>query len=42
MKKTPHTPNQIITKLRKVEGTRAEGCTVANAIHDIDAGLREQ
>ena len=29
MKKTRHTPNQIITKLRKVEAVRAESRTVA-------------
>jgi len=31
MKKTRHTPNQIITKLRKVEAARAEGQTIAEA-----------
>jgi len=36
MKKTRHTPNQIITKLRKVEAARAEGRTVADAVRDID------
>jgi len=40
MKKTRHTPNQIITKLRKVEAARAEGRTVADAVRDI--GVTEQ
>lgn len=35
MKKTRHTPNQIITKLHKVEAARAEGRTVADAVRDI-------
>jgi transposase-like protein len=35
MKKTHHTPNQIITKLRKVEAARAEGQTVAEAVRGI-------
>jgi len=39
-KKTRHTPNQIITKLRKVEAARAEGRTVADAVRDI--GVTEQ
>ena len=40
MKKTRPTPNQIITKLRKVEAARAEGRTVADAVRDI--GVSEQ
>ena len=40
MKKTRHTPNQIITKLRNVEAARAEGRTVADAVRDI--GVVEQ
>lgn len=36
MKKSRHTPNQIIKKLRKVEAARAEGRTVADAVRDID------
>jgi hypothetical protein len=39
MKKTRHTPNQIITKLRKAETARAEG-GVADAVRDI--GVTEQ
>jgi transposase-like protein len=35
MKKTRHTPNQIITKLRKVEASRAEGQTIAEAVRGI-------
>jgi len=35
MKKTRHTPNQIITNLRKVEAARAEGQTIAEAVRDI-------
>jgi len=35
MKKTRHTPNQIITKLRKVEAARAEGQTIAEAVRGI-------
>jgi transposase-like protein len=35
MKKTHHTLNQIITKLRKVEAARADGQTVAEAIRSI-------
>lgn len=35
MKKTRHTPNQIITKLRAVEAALAEGRTVAEAVRDI-------
>lgn len=35
MKKTRHTPNQIITKLRKVEAARAGGKTVAEAVRGI-------
>ena len=40
MKKTRHTPNQIISKLRKVEAARAEGRTIADAVRDI--GVTEQ
>jgi len=40
MKKTRHTPNQIITKLREVEAARAEGRTIADAVRDI--GVTEQ
>ena len=40
MKKTRHTPNQIIPKLRKVEVARAEGRTVVDAVRDI--GVTEQ
>jgi len=35
MKKTRHTPNQIITKLRAVEAALADGRTVAEAVRDI-------
>jgi len=35
MKKTRHTPNQIITELRAVEAALAEGRTVAQAVRDI-------
>jgi len=40
MKKTRHTPNQIISKLRKVEAARADGRTIADAVRDI--GVTEQ
>ena len=40
MKKTRHSPNQIITKLRKVEAARVEGRSVADAVRDI--GVTEQ
>ena len=40
MKKSRHIPNQIITKLRKVEAARAEGSAVADAVRDI--GVTEQ
>lgn len=40
MKKPRHTPNPVITKLRKVEAARAEGRTVPDAMRDI--GVTEQ
>ena len=40
MKKTRNTPNQIISKLRKVEAARADGRTIADAVRDI--GVTEQ
>ena len=40
MKKTKHTPEQIITKLRRVEALTAEGATVAEAAREI--GVSEQ
>lgn len=40
MQKTHHTPNQIITKLRRVKAARAEGQTVAEAVRDIDVSER--
>ena len=40
MKKKHHTPEQIITKLRKVEALTAEGATVAEAAKHI--GVSEQ
>ncbi len=36
MKKKNHTPEQIITKLRKVEVLTAEGATVAEAVKQIE------
>ncbi len=36
MKKKKHTPEQIITKLRKVEALTAEGATVAEAVKQIE------
>lgn len=36
MKKKKHTPEQIITKLRKVEALTAQGQTVAEAAGHID------
>lgn len=38
--KTRHTPNQIVTKLRKVGAARAERGTVADAVRNI--GVTEQ
>ena len=40
MKKTKHTPEQIISKLRKVEALTAQGSTVAEAVKQI--GVTEQ
>ena len=40
MKKKNHTPEQIITKLRKVEALTAQGATVAGAAKQI--GVSEQ
>ena len=40
MKKKHHTPEQIITKLRKVEALTAQGATVAEAAKQI--GVAEQ
>jgi transposase len=40
MKKTKHTPEQIITKLRTVEALTAEGATIAEAAKQI--GVSEQ
>jgi transposase-like protein len=40
MKKTRHTPNQIIAKLRIVEAALAEGRTAQDAVRDI--GVSEQ
>ena len=36
MKKTKHTPEQIIAKLRKVEALTAQGATVAEAVKQIE------
>ena len=36
MKKKDHSPEQIITKLRKVETLTAQGQTVAEAVKQID------
>ena len=36
MKKKNHTPEQIITKLRKVEALTAQGATVAEAVKQIE------
>lgn len=40
MKKTHHTPEQIVTKLRKVEALTAEGATINEAAKQI--GVSEQ
>lgn len=40
MKKKKHTPEQIITKLRKVEALTAEGATIAEAAKQI--GVADQ
>lgn len=40
MKKTKHTPEQIINKLRRVEALTAEGATVAEAAREI--GVSDQ
>lgn len=40
MKRKNHTPEQIVTKLRKVEALTAEGATVAEAAKQI--GVSEQ
>ena len=40
MKKTKHTPEQIIAKLRKVEALTAQGSTAAEAVKQI--GVTEQ
>jgi len=40
MKKKKHTPEQIITKLRKVEALTAEGATIAEAAKQI--GVSDQ
>jgi transposase len=40
MKKKKHTPEQIVTKLRKVEALTAEGATIAEAAKQI--GVSEQ
>ena len=40
MKKKHHTPEEIITKLRKVEALTAEGATVAEAAKKV--GVSEQ
>lgn len=36
MKKTKHTPEQIISKLRKVEALTAQGATIAEAAKQIE------
>lgn len=36
MKKTTHTPEQVITKLRRVEALTGEGASVAEAIKQIE------
>lgn len=36
MKKTKHTPEQIISKLRKVEVLTAQGATIAEAAKQIE------
>lgn len=36
MKKTKHTPEQIIAKLRRVEALTAQGITVAEAVKQIE------
>jgi transposase-like protein len=40
MKKTKHTPEQIITKLRRVEVLTVQGATIAEAAREI--GVSEQ
>ena len=40
MKKTKHTPEQIINKLRKVEALTTEGATIAEAAKQV--GVSEQ
>ena len=40
MKKKKHTPEQIVSKLRKVETLTAQGSTVAEAVKQI--GVTEQ
>ena len=40
MKKTQHTPEQIISKLRQVEVLTAQGATVAEAVKQV--GVTEQ
>ena len=40
MKKTKHTPEQIITKLRRVEALTADGATIAETAKQI--GVTEQ
>lgn len=40
MKKNHHTPEQIVTKLRKVEALTAEGATIAEAARQI--GVTDQ
>ena len=40
MKKTKHTPEQIITKLRRVEALTADGNTIAEAAKQV--GVSEQ
>lgn len=40
MKKKHHTPEQIVSKLRKVEALTAEGATVAEAARQV--GVSEQ
>lgn len=36
MKKTKHTPEQIISRLRKVEALTAQGATIAEAAKQIE------
>lgn len=40
MKKTKHTPEQIVSKLRKVEALTAQGSSTADAVKQI--GVSEQ